>query len=111
MLPDASQAEIQKREKQLSELQAALKQLGRQADQSAADSKLWRADVTREFGEVNQRISQEVTKLSTSFKASIAAVIAKQDERVNAGFSELKGMLLSINTSNAQQRSSTKRSC
>ena len=110
VLPDASQAEIQKHEKQLSELQAAVKQLGRQADQSAADSKLWRADVTREFGEVNQRISQEVTKLSTSFEASIAAVIAKQDERVNAGFSELKGMLLSINNSNAQQRSSTKRS-
>ena len=98
MLPDASQAEIQKHEKQLSELQAAVKQLGRQAGQSAADSKLRRADVTREFGEVNQRISQEVTKLSTSFEASIA------------GFSELKGMLLSINNSNAQQRSSTKRS-
>ena len=85
---------FKKQEEQLSSLEKAVKDLQENASKQDQTMAKFETQVAGEFSSIRAEVASQLDQMTTKFDSSLEKAMARQQTQVNAGFSELKNLIL-----------------
>ena len=94
--PPQDQGKIDKHDRQIHDIQAAIKELQNNQSKASAESASFRKEVTAEITGFQHRITHEVKSMAGVFSQSLQDALSKQETRFDNRFEEMKNLLQGI---------------
>ncbi|CAJ1332250.1 unnamed protein product, partial [Effrenium voratum] len=90
------QGKVDKHDRQIHDIQAAIKELQSNQSKASAESASFRKEVTAEISGFQHRITHEVKSMAGVFSQSLQDALSKQETRFDHRFEEMKNLLQGI---------------